>query len=52
MHTLKSVHCPALKSRHSWTKKKEIAIALLLHNLERKIQTIIAQILEVIWDAP
>jgi transposase len=52
MHTLKSVHCPALKSRHPWTKKKEIAIALLLHNLERKIQTIIAQILKVIWDAP
>jgi transposase len=52
MHTLKSVHCPALKSRHHWMKKKEIAIALLLHNLERKIQTIITQFLRVIWDAP
>jgi len=52
MHSFKAVHCSALRSRKHWAKKKEIAIAILLHNLEKKIQKIIDYILKSIWDAP
>lgn len=50
MHSLKAVRCPALKSRHAWMKKKEMALILFIHNLE-KIQKAINQLLNTIWDA-
>ena len=52
MHSLKAVHCSALKSRLHWMKKKEMAITLFVYNLEKKIPDIINYILEVIWDTP
>ena len=52
MHSLKAVHCSALKSRLSWMKKKEMALNILIYNLKKKIQNTINHFLKLIWDAP
>ena len=38
IHSLKAVRLPNLRSRLWWMKKKECALAILIYNIERKIQ--------------
>jgi hypothetical protein len=58
MHSLKSVHIPSLRSKLWWMKKKEVALTILVYNLEkivtsRGIEITISIVIQVvIWDTP
>jgi hypothetical protein len=57
-HSFKSVHMPSLRSKLWWMKKKEVALAIIVYNLEKivtlnqSIVRIIVMIRIAIWDRP